>query len=73
MGHTYVGCDFWPTITANPVYVEFEPAVVIANGSSEGDRSLECGSLRGPGCGRGRVCLVPLRKVLQARARSGSP
>src|SRR5688572_28533372 len=21
LGHTYVGCDFWPTITANPVYV----------------------------------------------------
>jgi hypothetical protein len=19
MGHTYVGCDFWPTIVANPV------------------------------------------------------
>lgn len=34
MGHTYVGCDFWPTVTANPVYVEFDPAVVIANGSS---------------------------------------
>jgi hypothetical protein len=33
LGHTYVGCDFWPTITANPVYVEFDPAVVIANGS----------------------------------------
>ncbi len=28
---TYVGCEFWPTITANPVWVEFEPAVVIAN------------------------------------------
>jgi hypothetical protein len=28
---TYVGCEFWPTITANPVYVEFLPAVVIAN------------------------------------------
>src|SRR5215211_6355115 len=33
LGHTYVGCDFCPTITANPVYVEFDPAVVIANGS----------------------------------------
>ncbi len=32
LGHTYVGCEFWPTITANPVYVEFDPAVVVANG-----------------------------------------
>ena len=31
---TYVGCEFWPTVTANPVYVEFDPAVVIANGSA---------------------------------------
>ena len=30
---SYVGCDFWPTIVANPVWVEFDPAVVIANGS----------------------------------------
>src|SRR5438876_3180988 len=29
---TYVGCDFWPTIVANPVYVDFDPAVVVANG-----------------------------------------
>jgi hypothetical protein len=33
LGHTYVGCDFWPTITANPVWQEFEPAVVVANGT----------------------------------------
>jgi hypothetical protein len=31
--HSYVGCDFWPTIVANPVWQEFDPAVVIANGS----------------------------------------
>jgi hypothetical protein len=30
---TYVGCEFWPTVTANPVYVEFDPAVVVANGN----------------------------------------
>ena len=34
-GHTYVGCDFWPTITANPVYQEFEPAVVVANATTK--------------------------------------
>lgn len=32
--HTYVGCDFWPTITANPVWQEFLPAVVVANGTT---------------------------------------
>jgi hypothetical protein len=31
LAHTYVGCDFWPTIVANPVWQEFEPAVVMAN------------------------------------------
>ena len=31
LAHTYVGCDFWPTIVANPVWIEFEPAVVMAN------------------------------------------
>ncbi|HWZ90274.1 MAG TPA: IgGFc-binding protein [Polyangiaceae bacterium] len=29
---TYVGCEFWPTITYNPVYTDFDFAVVIANG-----------------------------------------
>lgn len=28
---SYVGCEFWPTITANPVWVDFDPAVIIAN------------------------------------------
>src|SRR6188508_1891023 len=28
---TYVGCEFWPTVTANPVWVEFDPVVVVAN------------------------------------------
>ena len=31
---TYIGCDFWPTITYNPVYSEFKFAVVVANGGS---------------------------------------
>ena len=29
---TYVGCEFWPTITYNPVYTDFDFAVVLANG-----------------------------------------
>src|SRR5690606_2825111 len=29
---SYTGCDFWPTVLANPVFVEFQYAVVVANG-----------------------------------------
>ncbi len=32
---TYVGCEFWPTITYNPVYTEFDFAVVLANGGTQ--------------------------------------
>lgn len=31
---SYIGCEFWPTITYNPVYTEFDFAVVLANGGS---------------------------------------
>ncbi len=30
-GHTYVGCDFWPTVTDNMVRPDFDYAVVVAN------------------------------------------
>jgi len=29
---TYVGCEFWPTVNYNPVYTDFDFAVVLANG-----------------------------------------
>ncbi len=29
---SYVGCEFWPTVVANPVWLLFDPAVVVANG-----------------------------------------
>jgi hypothetical protein len=29
--HSYVGCDFWPTITANNVFKVFDYAVVVSN------------------------------------------
>jgi hypothetical protein len=32
---TYIGCEFWPTVTYNPVYSEFDFAVVIANSGAE--------------------------------------
>jgi hypothetical protein len=31
---SYVGCDFWPTVTFNPVWSVFDFAVVIANSSA---------------------------------------
>ncbi|MFO0667403.1 MAG: IgGFc-binding protein [Polyangiaceae bacterium] len=33
--HTYVGCDYWPTVTANLVDSVFDFAVVVANNSQE--------------------------------------
>src|SRR6185295_11483904 len=39
---TYIGCDFWPTITYNPVYHEFAFAVVLANGGpADADVTIE--------------------------------
>src|SRR5580658_82281 len=32
--HTYVGCDYWPTVTANQVWSIFDYAVVVANAGS---------------------------------------
>ncbi len=32
---SYIGCDFWPTVTFNPVYTNFDFAVVVANGSQQ--------------------------------------
>ncbi|MGZ3451706.1 MAG: IgGFc-binding protein [Polyangiales bacterium] len=30
-GHSYIGCDYWPTVTPNPVWSIFDFAVVIGN------------------------------------------
>jgi hypothetical protein len=56
---TYVGCEFWPTVTYNPVYPSFDFAAVVANGgdvaaeitveragSAVGSDTVEPGSLR---------------------------
>ncbi|AUX38972.1 hypothetical protein SOCE26_003540 [Sorangium cellulosum] len=32
---SYIGCDFWPTVTANPVEEIFDYAVVVANAGRE--------------------------------------
>jgi hypothetical protein len=34
-GHTYLGCDFWPTVTDNIVAPTFDFAVVVANPGDE--------------------------------------
>ncbi len=34
-GRTYVGCDFWPTVTYNPVWSVFDFAVVVANAGTQ--------------------------------------
>jgi hypothetical protein len=51
---TYVGCEFWPTITANPVWTEFKPAVVIANAGTS-DATV---TITGPG-GFSQMATVP--------------
>jgi hypothetical protein len=32
--HSYIGCDYWPTVTANVVWSIFDFAVVVANGGA---------------------------------------
>lgn len=29
--HSYIGCDYWPTVTLNPVYEAFDFAVAVSN------------------------------------------
>jgi hypothetical protein len=31
MSHSYIGCDYWPTVVANQVWSTFDYAVVVAN------------------------------------------
>jgi len=31
----YLGCEFWPTFVANPVWVKFEPGIGVANEGTE--------------------------------------
>jgi hypothetical protein len=35
MGHTYIGCDYWPTVTANSVWSVFDFAVIVANAGTQ--------------------------------------
>ena len=43
-GHTYVGCDFWPTVLDNIVRPDFDYAVIAANaGTEEAEITVERG------------------------------
>ncbi len=49
LGHTYLGCDFWPTVTDNIVSPEFDFAVVVANpGSTDAQIQVTGGALTAP-------------------------
>lgn len=52
---SYIGCDFWPTITANPVWVEFDFAVAVANPQ---DAPAEV-TITGPGSFSTTVTVAP--------------
>ena len=34
MTRSYIGCDYWPTVTTNPVWSIFDFTVVVANTQS---------------------------------------
>jgi hypothetical protein len=47
--HSYVGCDYWPTITANNVWSVFDYAVVVSNaGKTAADITVSGGALGAP-------------------------
>lgn len=47
---SYLGCDFWPTVTANIVWEEFDFAVVVANtGASDAHVTVTSGGTPVPG------------------------
>jgi hypothetical protein len=54
MGHTYIGCDYWPTVTANQVWSIFDFAVVAANA---GNATANI-TVTGPG-GVNQTAMVP--------------
>ncbi|MBK7400837.1 MAG: hypothetical protein IPJ34_32435 [Myxococcales bacterium] len=70
--HTYVGCDFWPTVTDNIVRPDFDYAVVVAN---FGDVDADVEVTRGPRRPRRRPvgsCRSTCRGSPSSRARRAS-
>ncbi|MEO7092615.1 MAG: IgGFc-binding protein [Polyangiales bacterium] len=58
---SYIGCDYWPTVTSNVVWSIFDYAVVVAN-AGEGDAEV---TVTGPGGVNKKVTVSPnsLQKI----------
>src|SRR4051812_24497651 len=58
---SYIGCDYWPTVTSNVVWSIFDYAVVVAN-AGEGDAEV---TVTGPGGVNQKVTVAPnaLKKI----------
>ena len=54
MTRSYIGCDYWPTVTANPVWSIFDYTVVVAN--TQGETATV--TVTGPG-GIEQITMVP--------------
>lgn len=49
LGQTYLGCDYWPTVTGNPVAAIYDFAVVVSNTSgSDATVTIDGGALATP-------------------------
>ena len=60
LGQTYFGCDYWPTVTGNPVASNYDFAVVVANQRNEtATVTIEGGALGGP-----QTFMVPGRSAV---------
>jgi hypothetical protein len=52
--HSYIGCDYWPTVTANVVWSIFDFTVVVANGGATPANI----TITGPGTGGSQTGMV---------------
>lgn len=74
LSHSYVGCEFWPTVTANIVWESFDFTAVVANAGDEDARI----TVTGPGgfskemiVGAGRLVKVFLPWVKELKGPEG--
>jgi hypothetical protein len=74
---TYIGCDFWPTVTDNIVFQTFDFAVAVANtGDTPADVTVErngmtVGSVQVPANGLGTVYLPWVPELRSALSPAG--
>jgi len=75
---TYIGCDFWPTVTDNIVFLTFDFAVAVANtGDAPADVTVErngvtVGSVQVPPNGLGTVYLPWVPELRSAASPLGA-